>query len=271
MKNRDLLLSNIKKKIESYMIICKRLGFLNGLLFVACNNLRINRTFLARFAESSFLIRSCTNDLFILHAVFTEEYLLNAFKFDPVNRNHLIIDAGAHIGGSAHRIRKFFPQNRIVLIEPEISNFALLEKNVATLNNKKLVRAALVPSELMGQEIFLRNRTGYAGFSIVENPKDNPQAPIIQKSPTISLRSILKAENANEIAFIKIDVEGAEKAIFSTDYDLANLIAIAYIELHDRVISGCTETVKNFFKQTHLEFNVKGEKLIYIRKRDFQI
>lgn len=255
------------KRFRAYQLIFKSLGIRQSLLFILCNNLNYEREFYARFDRKDFLVRSCTNDLYILNSVLNgDEYadieaiILNSGYED------LVIDAGAHLGGSAERLRKIFPQNKIVLIEPEKRNFSLLERNVTTLKNKILINAALVPGELMGQELQLKDRTGRSGFTIVQGALDNPYALTIQNVPTISLRKILIDQNAKGIAFLKVDVEGAEKMIFSSDKDLSEIIHVAYIELHDRVVEGCTETVRDFFKNTHKEIVCSGEKLLYVRK-----
>ena len=257
----------VMKRVEDFLIIFKKLGFFQGIGFIFCNNLKVEREFCAWFNGKNFVIRSCTNDLYILNSVLSgEEYEGFDSTMLKCHDEDIVIDAGAHIGGSAIKLRMMFPQNRLVLIEPESRNFYLLKRNVSTLKNLTLLNAALVPTELAGQEVYLWNRTGKAGFTIVEGALDNPDATAIQKTTTISIREILANEGKKEIAFLKVDIEGAEKVIFSRDKDLAKNILVAYIELHDRVVEGCTETVRNFFKDSHKEILCPGEKVLYIRQ-----
>jgi len=54
----------------------------------------------------------------------------------------LIVDCGANIGATAVHFALSFPGTKIVAVEPEISNFELMQKNVAGLD-VKCVRAAI--------------------------------------------------------------------------------------------------------------------------------
>ena len=254
------------KRVKAYLIIFKSLGFTKGLCFILCNNFRIEKEFSARFGQHFLYIRSCTNDLYIVHSVLCEnEYAEFEHRMLIESDSGLVVDAGGHIGGSVHKLRKLFPLNKIVVVEPEDRNFMLLEKNVTQLENVGLMNAALAPMSKEGNRAFLRDRTGRAGFTIVDRADDNPEASIIQEVPTISLREIMNIEKSKGIAFLKVDVEGAEKIIFASDKEFANFVSVAYIELHDRIVAGCTETVRNYFRDTHVEIPCTGEKLLFVR------
>ena len=61
--------------------------------------------------------------------------------FRPAPR--VVVDAGANIGLSTVFFANKFPQAKIVAIEPEPSNFAMLRDNVAPYPNVTPVQAAL--------------------------------------------------------------------------------------------------------------------------------
>ena len=93
-------------------------------------------------------IRAGTTDLTCLQKVFVwEEYKL---PFDL--RPRLIVDAGANIGMATIYYSYWYPNAKIVAIEPEQSNFEILRRNCENLPNVIPIQGALWP-ESRGLEI----------------------------------------------------------------------------------------------------------------------
>jgi FkbM family methyltransferase len=182
-------------------------------------------------------IRANTSDVKCLEKVFVDqEYLLpvhlNA-EFDVQPK--FIVSAGANIGMATLYFAHAFPDAKIVAIEPESSNFELLRRNCEGIKNIKLKKAALWPSEIKLQ-IADPNVTNW-GFQV---------RPATAGTPTveaITIPQILAESGADRIDLLKLDIEGAERELFSESCeDWLPKVGMIVIELHDRLTRGCSET-----------------------------
>jgi FkbM family methyltransferase len=142
-----------------------------------------------------------------------------------------IIDAGANVGYSCLYFKACFPQSELVAIEPEESNGAQLEKNLAANNFqiRKLVKGALWhrPAFLEVVRDFRDNRE--AAFTV----REVERATEIQG---FSFDQILKQQNWQEIDLFKIDIEGSERFLFDTEENADAILQkskFLAIEIHD--------------------------------------
>lgn len=141
----------------------------------------------------------------------------------------LILDLGANIGASALALRLYYPQAEIVAVEPEPANFDLLFRN-ARPARVTCVRAAVASFD---GDVSLTDpgrstdayRTGEAGG-----------APV-GRVPAISVPTLLSQTQATPF-FAKIDIEGAEAELFSTNTEWVDLFPAIAIELHDWMLPG---------------------------------
>ncbi len=158
-----------------------------------------------------------------------------------------VVDAGANAGFSTVLLALMFPNAHVLALEPAASNFALLVKNTALLANVETVRAALWDKETMvcvtnpGAEPWAyRFREGAAGSESVT---------------TLTIKGLLRRLRCSEIDLLKVDIEGAEKRVFSGSCsEWPNSVRVLIIELHDRIEPGCGyavygSAVKRFFQK----------------------
>jgi len=85
------------------------------------------------------VLRRGTSDIWCLQNVLLDHEYNTPFPVDP----KVIIDAGANIGMATLFFTHKYPRAKIVAIEPEASNFAILSKNCSGLPNVTLTNAAL--------------------------------------------------------------------------------------------------------------------------------
>jgi FkbM family methyltransferase len=99
------------------------------------------------------------------------------------------------------------------------------------------------------EELFLANPVGGAADFMFDNNLQNNNA-----ITGMTISSILTLQNWNVVDILKLDIEGAEKEVFSAD-DLSWLrkIRLLIIELHDRYKKDCTKTV--FEALSHFEYD----------------
>ena len=139
-----------------------------------------------------------------------------------------IIDCGANIGLSAVFFASKYPQAKIIAIEPDKNNFKYLQKNTAGYKNVVCLNKAIW-SHSADIEV-IDAGLGNWGFQTIETMGTDAQTV-----PGISIDMILEEYNISKIDILKIDIEGAEKELFSGNYEnwlaKTNLLAI---ELHDK-------------------------------------
>ena len=82
---------------------------------------------------------------------------------------------------------------------------------------------------------------GEWGMMVEESMKSDPGS-----FKAVTITSLMKTYNINEIDILKLNIEGAEKELFSDGYEeWLNKVKIIIIELHDTIRPGCSES---FFK-----------------------
>lgn len=206
-------------------------------------------------------IRSGSTDLEVAISCLTGEFEALRYLYDS-DFNGVIVDAGGYIGTAAIALSRIFPNATVLTIEPSIENFSILQKNIAQFENIKSVFGALVAKD--DGNISLVNRgTGQWGYTAVQGPLDNLDASAMHDTPTVSLSSL--SVSVDEIGILKLDIEGGEYDLFVNDTDnLANIPNII-IELHDRIVDGCSAEFFKFSKE-RIVIKDAGEKFLSIKK-----
>lgn len=153
--------------------------------------------------------------------------------FFPMQQEATVIDVGAHFGYfSFFAALNLKSESRIFALEPSKTNFAKLEKNLAT-NSFSNIQA--FPLGLDGQS---GERTFYGGpsfnHSFFSNYKKNPHT-----ITTLSLKNFLQEQQLTQVDFLKLDCEGAEFPILlqadKEDLEKVNTISL---EFHDLPAEG---------------------------------
>lgn len=191
------------------------------------------------YADASFLtepiiLRNNKSDKPIFFQVFYEkQYDLYGVDFPDALK---IVDGGANVGCASVYFSIRFPKAEILAVEPEKSNFKLLEQNTKAYSNVRCIQAGIWKKN---EPLFIANPEGGAAEYMFENKLSNKSA-----INGITISSLLALNNWNEIDILKLDIEGAEKEVFSSD-DISWLrrIKLLIIELHDRYKKDCTKTV----------------------------
>ena len=188
----------------------------------------------ASFLKVPFILRDNISDKAIFFQVFYEkQYDLYGVDFPKALR---IIDGGANIGCASVYFTMRFPQAEILAIEPEKDNFSLLKTNTESYRNIHCVQAGVWNKN---EKLSIANPEGGAAEFMFDNNIINSDS-----INGMTIQSLLDLKNWNEVDIIKLDIEGAEKEVFSSD-DLSWLkkVKLLIIELHDRYKKDCTKTV----------------------------
>ena len=182
---------------------------------------------------------------------FAGEYKM-PFSISP----KFILDCGANIGLSAVYYSHTFPAARIIAIEPDKKNFMFLVKNTAAYPNIICLNKA-VWSHAASMELI---DVGKGNWSLQTKEISSSETAAVKG---VSISSIMKEYNQDTIDILKIDIEGAEKELFSCDYEnwLSKTNTIA-IELHDNLDPEISAVFYNALKEIKYKKYFVGENII---------
>jgi FkbM family methyltransferase len=173
----------------------------------------------------------------------------------------LIIDCGANVGCTSAYFLTRFPNCQIIAIEPDPSNFAMLQRNMADYGE----RVKLVHAGVWSRSAPLVLATEPYGDGGEWSKQVRPcRADEKADFKGVGLDSLLADSGFDRISLLKMDVEGAEAVIFSENVEswLGKVDAIA-IELHDDSSFGKASDV--FFSA------ISGQKFQISRSRELTI
>lgn len=212
--------------------------------------------------RSAFFLRPLSTDV----AAFVQVFVKNEYDFDVVSPPRVIVDAGANIGLAAIYFANKYPQAKIIAIEPEESNFAMLRKNAAPYPNIVAVQAALWGSN---EEIDLVDPgRGKWGFMTRAGPGSGPVAAC-HKVPGMTVDRIMADHGLERIDILKIDIEGAEREVFRDSSSWIGKVDALIVELHERMKSGCNRSFYNGSNGFDAEWT-QGEN-VYLTRSDHLI
>jgi FkbM family methyltransferase len=232
----------------------KEIGFWSAYRVVAVRSRGHTFCIRPRRLNREIFLRSGSSDFKCFKKVFIDEEYRSPFVEDP----NLIVDAGANIGMATLYYSMLYPSARIYSIEPEESNFVLLAKNCKGLPNVTLIKAALWKD---GENLVIADSdaekwefTVAVGGACSGGNEEEVQS--------ITISDILRISNSEIIDILKIDIEGAEREVFAQGYtDWLGSVRGIVIELHDRVIRGCTKVFYKAIEELDYHQEIRGENI----------
>lgn len=234
------------------------IGLRQATLYRASELLRLSTMHVTVNGQNVF-VRPRTSDLLVAKSCFEGEFDHLADCFDT-DFDGVIVDAGGYIGTSALSLSRLFSKATIVTIEPSSSNFGILMENTKHEPRIQAIKAALATEA--GKTVWLQDRhVGNWGFSIIEMSKQDAEAEQIEAVETISIDEIRARYPDQPIGILKLDIEGAEKALFENAQEQLNSIPVIFAELHDFFLEGCEAAFRAFSSDRKIE-NFGGEKFL---------
>lgn len=211
----------------------------------------------ASFLKEPVILRDNKSDKPIFFQVFYEkQYDLYGIDFPDAKR---IIDGGANIGCASVYFSLRFSEAQILAIEPEKNNFSLLKKNTEPYENVTCLQAGIWDKN---ETLSITNPEGGAAEFMFDTDAI--------KDDTVNgmtIQSILDLQQWDKVDILKIDIEGAEKEVFSAE-DLSWLkkVKLLIIELHDRYKKDCTKTVFGALKAFEYDAHFHHENIFIFFK-----
>jgi len=207
------------------------------------------------FIFKPLIIRKNTTDIDVFYQIFIRKEYDIPLEINPL----LIIDAGANVGYASLFFAHKYPNAEIIAVEPEESNFKILEQNTQRYKNIKRIKAGIWHKNAYLK--IIDNKCGEWGFMTKEvKPSENYDIK------SITVDDILKKFNHERVDILKIDIEGAEKELFSKDYEpWLDKVKVIFIELHEEMKEGCNKAFWSAIKKYNFKKMKKGENIIIIK------
>lgn len=220
------------------------LGWLQAFVYLMqgfrCSRFNVTKNYIlmSKNAEFPLTCRPNTSDRDVFQQIFIDrEYS----GLDDLSNVDLVIDCGANVGYSAAYFLTRFPNCQVICVEPDVSNFILLEKNLAPYKERvKLIRSGIWSHTADLKILETPYRDGREWTVQVRECKLG-EAPEIQ---AIDVGTLLKESGFDKISLLKMDIEGAEAVVFTKNYEswLSFVDNIA-IEFHDDSSFGKTSEI----------------------------
>ncbi|SHJ00438.1 FkbM family methyltransferase [Flavobacterium terrae] len=224
--------------------------------------------FLIKTPNLSLVVRNQNHsDFSVFKQVFNKkEYkaITSYLKINLVKNDKMtLIDAGANVGYTSIFFLNEIKNIQVYGIEPSKDNMEVYKKNVDLNNYKKNV--FFYENALSGIE----NKS----FSLNNSFRDGKDWSIATSENIdgeikgITINQIIKEHELEHISCLKIDIEGAERFIFTYDNDLSflNITYLIAIEIHDEY--DCRKTIYEILKEYNFVLFETGELTIGINKK----
>ena len=194
-------------------------------------------TFNVKGLKKAVFLRAIKADMQSFNNTFIDIYLDKKPYLSDVR---FVIDAGANIGYTAVLFANWWPQSKIISIEPDKENYLLTLKNTSEYANITVMNGGL-----WNKEVDLKIEAGQEdGFVVREITHNQHNIRPENLTKGISIEQLLKHHQFTHIDFLKMNIEGSEKEVFSENYQswLPTTKAML-IELHDGKNAGCSKAV----------------------------
>jgi FkbM family methyltransferase len=242
--------------MSRFSILKKHLSFGEAISFYIKMKTGNWTNFKLKKLQHPFAIRDNPFDFATLEEVLLKEDYDIDLPFEPLT----IIDGGANIGLTSVFFANKYPSSQIVSIEPEGGNFEMLKKNTRQYPNISLLNAGIWNRK--ADLAIVDNGEGNNSFTVEEMTEPTENSII-----AISIADIMHEKKWKTIDILKLDIEGSEKNVFEKNYESwLPFVRVLIVELHDRMVSGCSETLFKAVNNYNFSGELKGENHVFFNK-----
>ncbi len=186
-------------------------------------------------------------DSITANQIFTQEdYSVRRIKRNPdiqsryqsilaSGKTPLIIDCGCNIGLSSYYFSKIYPKSYVVGIEPSADNVEMANQICSPLGNVSIKQAAIGSKE---GYVEIKNQNADANkFEVIQRAKAS--------IPLLTIPMIQQEVPNHELFIVKVDIEGFEKNLFSSNTEWIDECFTLFVEPHDWMFPK-EQTIRNF-------------------------
>lgn len=180
------------------------------------------------------------SDLSVIDEIFidkmyrsTESIILNLSSNSAGRQSSIILDIGAHIGLFSIYASALNPKVKIIALEPEPNNFALMKENLKLNHCENVVvkNIALVSDGQQNIDLYL-SENSHNHTTTPNHLTTQPLDHVIV--PATNLGKLIKQNKLDKISLLKMDIEGTEFEIFENVEDkILNIVENIAVEYHE--------------------------------------
>ncbi len=212
------------------------------------------KKFTFKINNSKLLVRPRTHDLYIIHTIFKQkDYLPTITQLKNVKN---ILDLGANIGTFSLWANDQYQPKKIIAVEPEQENFSILKQNIRLNDAKKVIKPLNTAIYKEKTAIGMKKWSYNKGMHSLDEESTENQVE------TITFKKLINSEFKNEmIDFLKIDIEGAEKYIFTKENKGIIKNQVKYIAMETHKVWGYSkEQALKYFAEIGFEAKARKNK-----------
>jgi FkbM family methyltransferase len=168
---------------------------------------------LSKQARHPLRCRPGTSDIAVFGQIFRD---LEYRCLDDIGDPGLVIDCGANVGYSSAYFLSRFPNAKVIAVEPDAANFAVLEANVAPYGDRcEVLNTGLWshPTGLVMSEQAWGDGREWARTVRVARPREAPAMT------ATDVGTLLAGSGFDRISILKVDIEGSESVVFASNYE----------------------------------------------------
>ena len=155
-----------------------------------------------------------------------------------------ILDLGANVGYASVYFASRWNNSQILAVEPAPANLGLLRRNTEAWPNIGTLQAAV---------------WSHPATVSVANPAEATNAFRMREAsaqedngvPAYTVSQLMERQGWRHLDLLKMDVEGAEAQIFQDETDWLDQVSVMVVELHDRIVPGCAESLYRALRGRH--------------------
>lgn len=247
---RNWLRSHVPRQIRVWLLMWRRqprlfaeIGFLGNLeLMIQTRWGRQGtvRSLHPRGCDHSLHFRVGASDIDVFYQIFIDREYSPLLDLPDVQ---LIVDCGANVGYSAAFFLSAFPACHVIAVEPDADNFSMLKRNLCPFGKKRVrcLQAGVWPNDAPLKVSRGQYRDGRE-WAVQVRPAEADEEPDFLG---VSIAALLASSECDRISLLKIDIEGAEAALFKGKVEWLDRVDAIAIELHEDSSFGRAKEVFN--------------------------
>ena len=202
------------------------------------------------------LVKPRSLDIFVVAETFLDKTYEPIF---PIGRKvNTIVDLGAHIGDSSIWLANRFQPRKLLAVEMDTDTFNILKKNIS-LNNldKEIIPLNKAVYSKDSSEVSYRKSSALSIANFLSERFGN------KKVKTISLGRIINLLKGSTIDYLKIDIEGSEKFLFTKENKILFKDKVRFITVECHSVIGMNAVLVEDYLH-NLGFEVSYKKITFL-------
>jgi len=206
--------------------------------------------------DRSIQLRESSTDWNVFEEIFIERiYDRHAAVVSQGARPVLVIDLGANIGLSAIALAQLLRPERIVAVEPDEGNFAMLVENLrlAGLSCHAVALHAFAGAQSGFAEL---QDSGYGAWGMRMGPAATSGIPMLTLAHIVARAGPAGYVGQSKV-ILKCDIEGSERQLFEQMHTWERLVDFVILELHTEFLPAAE--FRAHLEASRYEWRMHGE------------